>query len=157
MTFGRARISFNEVVRCVRIVEGKYSELQETDPLVLKAKPIIFRPRGKILQSKTISALSMENNISKPDSITICDGWYIDIHMRLYYENTKKCVIRTSPITSINGTIVTTTNGTKYCLGSIDTLVQRKLRNGSIDYHDPLKEETLPYIINAVYDAYPTI
>ena len=154
-----ARVSFNEVVRCVRIA---YAEtipvLQELDTTVLKAKPIIFRPRGQILPSSKIPMLAMECVVvSKPPHVTVCNGWYIDINMRLYYENENCRVKRTSPIVFIDGIVVTTHSGTMYCLGSMDVLVQHKLRKNCVEDCDPLNEDTIHYIINAVYDVYPTL
>lgn len=155
-----ARITFNEVVRCARIVYTETSSsVKEVGNYPLKAKPIVFRPRGKILPTNNLSVFSMTSGISlqeEPDTPVIINGWYIDLNMNLYYEKDRE-VIRTSQILGIDGPIVTTRSGTKYQLGDIDVLVKRSLAGMEISRDDPLREENIPFIVNAAYDNYTTI
>jgi hypothetical protein len=84
------------------------------------------------------------------------DGWYVDIDMRIYYEDqTKREVYRTTSIDEINGNVVTTRSGTVYKLGKMDVLVAKRLVNVGISESAPLEEETLPFLINAAHDVYP--
>lgn len=152
-------ISFNEVVRCARIVE---CTIQEIGFDRLKARPIIFKPRGDLLSnlsaSSNISILSMECTVEPAPKEKKVDGWYIDIHMRIYYEDpNKNQVFRTSPIDAINGNVVTTRSGTIYKLGNMDILVAKQLKNIDISASAPLEEDTLPFLVNAVHDVYPHI
>jgi hypothetical protein len=76
--------------------------------------------------------------------------------MRIYFEKNKE-VIRTSPIMDIDGSIVTTRNGTRYQLGDIDILVKRSLAGIEISRDDPLREENIPFLVNATYDNYKSM
>ena len=96
-------ISFNEVVRCARIVE---CTIQEIGFDRLKARPIIFKPRGDLLSNLSASSketiFSMECTIEPAPKEKKIDGWYIDIHMRIYYDDHEtrevySCLLYTSP------------------------------------------------------------
>lgn len=157
MTRESGRITFNETVCCARIVG---STIQNIDPDRLKAKPIVFKPRGQILSvisaPTKISVFNMEPIVEKTPKINIINGWSIDIHMRLYYEDTQKQdVIKTTPVQSIEGDVVTTRSGSVYKLGNLDILVAKQLGQNQISNSAPLAEETLPFLINAAYDVYP--
>lgn len=150
-------ISFNEVVRCARIVG---CTIQDIGTDRLKAKPIIFKPRGDILSklsaSSKVSVFSMECTVEPAPKEKKIDGWYVDIHMRIYYDDHEtRQVYRTSPIDAINGNVVTTRSGTLYKLGKMDILVAKQLANVEISTTAPLEEETLPFLINAGHDVYP--
>jgi hypothetical protein len=160
-----ARITFNEVVRCARIVcmeQTSVECVQEIAPISLKAKPIMFKPRGQILASHAnISIFSMECTVeSKMPPAQIANVWHIDVHMRLYFEedtqypNRPHTVKRTSPIISFEGNIVTTFSGSVYILGEIDPLIKKRIADVDISEADPLNEDTLPYLINAAMDLY---
>jgi hypothetical protein len=154
-----ARITFNEVVRCARIVYTDTSScVKEVSSIHLKAKPIVFRPRGKILPTNSLSVFSMTSNASLTEtkSPIIANKWYIDVNMNLYFEKYKE-VIRSSPIIDIDGPIVTTRSGTKYQLGDIDVLVKRSLAGFEISRDDPLHEENIPFLVNAAYDNYKNL
>ena len=157
MTSRPARITFNEAVRCARIV-GCTVQLIGDDRL--KAKPIIFKPRGSILSklsaSSNVSIFSMECTVEPAPKEKVIDGWYVDIGMRIYYEDKiKREVYRTTPIDAIDGNIVTTSSGTVYKLGKMDILVAKQLKYINISESAPLEEETLPFLINAAHDVYP--
>ena len=157
MTSRPARITFNEAVRCARIV-GCTVQLIGDDRL--KAKPIIFKPRGSILSklsaSTKVSVFSMECTVESLPKEKVIDGWYVDIDMRIYYEDKiKREVYRTTPIDAIDGNIVTTSSGTVYKLGKMDILVAKQLKYINISESAPLEEETLPFLINAAHDVYP--
>lgn len=161
MTCRAVCISFNEVVRCAVYSENTYIEcVREIAPLSLKEKPIVFKPRGQILASLSepkISIFSMECTVeSKPTSAKIANKWHIDMHMRLYYEDgdRRANVIRTSRIMDIDGNIITTFNGSVYVLGEMDPLVKKRIANIDIPPTDPLREETIHYLINAAMDLY---
>jgi hypothetical protein len=154
-----ARITFNEVVRCARIVSSETSSgVKEICSTTLKAKPIVFRPRGKILPTNSLSVFSMTSNssLTETKSPIVANGWYVDLNMRIYFEKNKE-VIRTSPIMDIDGSIVTTRNGTRYQLGDIDILVKRSLAGIEISRDDPLREENIPFLVNATYDNYKSM
>ena len=157
MTSRPARITFNEAVRCARIVGCTVQHIGDDR---LKAKPIIFKPRGSILSklsaSTNVSVFSMECTVEPAPKEKVIDGWYVDIGMRIYYEDKiKREVYRTTPIDAIDGNIVTTSSGTVYKLGKMDILVAKQLENINISESAPLEEETLPFLINAAHDVYP--
>lgn len=158
MTSRQARITFNEAVRCARIVGCTIQYIGEDR---LKAKPILFKPRGDILSklsaSSKISVFSMENTTEKKKNETkLVNGWSVDVNMRLYYEDpTKRDVIRTTPVITIDGDVVTTHSGSVYKLGKLDILIAKHLANIQISDYAPLDEETLPFLVNAAYDVYP--
>jgi len=157
MTSRPARITFNEAVRCARIVGCTVQHIGDDR---LKAKPIIFKPRGSILSklsaSSNVSIFSMECTVESLPKEKVIDGWYVDIGMRIYYEDqTKREVYRTTSIDEINGNVVTTRSGTVYKLGKMDVLVAKRLVNVGISESAPLEEETLPFLINAAHDVYP--
>lgn len=164
MTCRAVRISFNEVVRCAVYAENTFIEcVQEIAPLSLKEKPIVFKPRGQILASLSqpsepkISIFSMECTVdSKPVPAKTANRWHIDMHMRLYYEDgdRRTNVIRTSRIIDIDGNIITTFSGSVYVLGEMDPLVKKRIANIDIPDTDPLREETIHYLINAAMDLY---
>ena len=173
-----ARITFNEIVRCARIVNAETSSVRELEPMTLKQKPIVFRPRGNILALNNKSLFTMECtfttnqamqnhdksfienetkcNVASKISVKILRNWYIDINMRVYHEDTK-CVYRTSVISEINGNIITTASGSVYELGQMDPLIQKRLDHICMDETDPLKEEYIPYLTNAASDTYSLI
>lgn len=154
-----ARITFNEVVRCARIVSSETSSgVKEICSTTLKAKPIVFRPRGKILPTNSLSVFSMTSNSSLTETKApiVANGWCIDVNMHIYFEKDRE-VIRTSPIMDIDGSIVTTRNGTRYQLGDIDILVKRSLTGMDISSDDPLHEENIPFLVNAAYDNYASM
>lgn len=154
-----ARITFNEVVRCARIVSSETSScVKEICSTTLKAKPIVFRPRGKILPTNSLSVFSMTSNSSMTETKApiVANGWCIDVNMHIYFEKDRE-VIRTSPIMDIDGSIVTTRNGTRYQLGDIDILVKRSLTGMDISSDDPLREENIPFLVNAAYDNYASM
>ncbi len=157
MTSRPARITFNEAVRCARIVGCTVQHIGDDR---LKAKPIIFKPRGSILSklsaSSNVSIFSMECTVEPAPKEKVIDGWYVDIDMRIYYEDkTKREVYRTTSIDEINGNVVTTSSGTVYKLGKMDVLVAKQLKYINISESAPLEEETLPFLINAAHDVYP--
>ena len=157
MTSRPARITFNEAVRCARIVGCTVQHIGDDR---LKAKPIIFKPRGSILSklsaSSNVSIFSMECTVESLPKEKVIDGWYVDIGMRIYYEDKiKREVYRTTPIDAIDGNIVTTSSGTVYKLGKMDVLIAKLLINVGISESAPLEEETLPFLINAAHDVYP--
>ena len=157
MTSRPARITFNEAVRCARIVGCTVQHIGDDR---LKAKPIIFKPRGSILSklsaSSNVSIFSMECTVESLPKENVIDGWFVDIGMRIYYEDkTKREVYRTTPIDGINGNVVTTCSGTVYKLGKMDVLIAKLLINVGISESAPLEEETLPFLINAAHDVYP--
>ena len=157
MTSRPARITFNEAVRCARIVGCTVQHIGDDR---LKAKPIIFKPRGSILSklsaSSNVSIFSMECTVESLPKEKVIDGWYVDIGMRIYYEDKiKREVYRTTPIDAIDGNIVTTSSGTVYKLGKMDILVAKQLKYINISESAPLEEETLPFLINAAHDVYP--
>ena len=162
MTSRPARITFNEAVRCARIVGCTIQHIGEDR---LKAKPIIFKPRKQILSkisaSTNISIFNMdrisENTPEKKKKEkTLINGWSVDINMRLYYEDpTKRDIIRTTPVITIDGDVVTTHSGSVYKLGKLDILIAKHLANTQISDSSPLDEETLPFLVNAAYDVYP--
>lgn len=159
MSAGRtARITFNEVVRCVRIVnsENAPASLRELEPLVLKERPIVFRPRGKILEFQNKSIFSMECTVMRKDDVKTVNGWYVDLKMRVYYEDNRN-VYRTSKISSIDGNVVTTESGSIYQLGTMDPLIKKRLEHVAINAMEPLHEETLPFLMNATMDTYPSL
>jgi len=153
-----ARITFNEAVRCARIVGCTIQHIGEDR---LKAKPIIFKPRGDILSklsaSSKVSVFSMKNTTEqKKNEKILINGWSVDINMRLYYEDpTKRDIIRTTPVITIDGDVVTTHSGSVYKLGKLDILIAKHLANTQISNSAPLDEETLPFLVNAAYDVYP--
>ena len=153
-----ARISFNEAVHCARIVD---CTIQHIGTDHLKARPIIFKPRGDMLSklsaSSNVSIFSMECTIESAPKEKILDGWFIDIHMRIYYEDKNRQVYRTTPIDAIDGNVITTKSGSIYKLGNMDILVARRIGNIKIPDSKPLAEETLPYLVNASEDVYPYI
>ena len=158
MTSRQARITFNEAVRCARIVGCTIQHIGEDR---LKAKPIIFKPRGDILSklsaSSKVSVFSMKNTTEqKKNEKILINGWSVDINMRLYYEDpTKRDIIRTTPVITIDGDVVTTHSGSVYKLGKLDILIAKHLANTQISNSAPLDEETLPFLVNAAYDVYP--
>ena len=158
MTSRPARITFNEAVRCARIVGCTIQHIGEDR---LKAKPIIFKPRGDILSklsaSSKVSVFSMKNTTEqKKNEKILINGWSVDINMRLYYEDpTKRDIIRTTPVITIDGDVVTTHSGSVYKLGKLDILIAKHLANTQISNSAPLDEETLPFLVNAAYDVYP--
>ena len=158
MTSRPARITFNEAVRCARIVGCTIQHIGEDR---LKAKPIIFKPRGDILSklsaSSKVSVFSMKNTTEqKKNEKILINGWSVDINMRLYYEDpTKRDIIRTTPVITIDGDVVTTHSGSVYKLGKLDILIAKHLANTQISDSSPLDEETLPFLVNAAYDVYP--
>ena len=160
MSAGRtARITFNEVVRCVRIVnsENAPASLRELESIGLKERPIVFRPRGKILEFQNKSIFSMECTVMyKPDVKTL-NGWYVDMNMCVYYEEDSRHVYRTSKISSIDGDVITTSSGSVYKLGRMDPLIKKRLDHVSMDEMEPLHEETLPFLMNATLDTYPSL
>jgi len=159
MTTRAARIRFNEVVRCARIVnlDSAAAVVQELDSMVLKMKPIVFRPRGSIIPNilgeSKMSIFSMKStSVSKPPPPTVANGWYVDLHMHLFYEYNRN-VFKTTPIVTIDGNIVTTNSGSTYILGTMDPLVRKILANVDIPVKYPLAEETLPFVVNAAMDT----
>jgi hypothetical protein len=158
MTSRPARITFNEAVRCARIVGCTIQHIAEDR---LKAKPIIFKPRGDILSklsaSSKVSVFSMKNTTEqKKNEKILINGWSVDINMRLYYEDpTKRDIIRTTPVIAIDGNVVTTRSGSVYKLGKLDVLIAKHLANTQMSDSSPLEEETLPFLVNAAYDVYP--
>lgn len=155
MSVRTVRITFSEVVRCARIVYSENSEfVKELESATLKEKPIVFRPRGRILQVNSVQVNLVE---SKPPNVKMVDGWYIDTHMRIHYKDEFARVIRTSPIDAIDGTFVTTKNGSVYQLGKLDACVQLRLDRGHINRDDPLHSENIPFLVNASYDTYPEL
>ena len=161
MTSRPARITFNEAVRCARIVG---CTIQHIDPDRLKAKPIIFKSRNQILSHISAPALAAPVSIFNkkciveklPEETTI-NGWFIDVNMRLYYENPKRQVCRTTPIVAIDGNIVTTNSGSIYKLGTVDILIAKHIGNITISDSTPLEEDVIPILVNAAYDVYPII
>jgi len=98
----------------------------------------------------------MECTVESLPKENVIDGWFVDIGMRIYYEDkTKREVYRTTPIDGINGNVVTTCSGTVYKLGKMDVLIAKLLINVGISESAPLEEETLPFLINAAHDVYP--
>jgi hypothetical protein len=161
MTSRQARITFNEVVRCARIVE---CTIQTIGTEKLKSRTIVFKPRGEILSNLSgtakISVFSMEctvETIAKPEpKITTVNGWFVDVDTRIYFEDSvKRDVIRTTPVVTIEGNVVTTRSGSKYALGKMDVLIAKHLASVKISESAPLEEETLPFLVNAAYDVYP--
>lgn len=161
MTSRQARITFNEVVRCARIVE---CTIQTMGTEKLKSRTIVFKPRGEILSNLSgtakISVFSMEctvETIAKPEpKITTVNGWFVDVDRRIYFEDSvKRDVIRTTPVVTIEGNVVTTRSGSKYALGKMDVLVAKHLTSVTISESAPLEEDTLPFLVNAAYDVYP--
>jgi len=161
MAIYNSRITFNEVVRCACIVYKENTPLiREIDNISLKEKPIMFKPRGNILPKMQVTPSSTSPSPQTPfppSTVKIIHGWYIDLDMRLYYENAQKCVIRTSPIISIDGIFVTTTNGTKYQLGEMDKYIQQSLHHVYINRDNPLDCDNIPFLVNAAFDIYPQI
>ena len=88
---------------------------------------------------------------------TVVHDWVLDIHMRIYYIDAKKSLVRTSSIDAIDGTIITTKSGSVYQLGKMDILVQKKMDGLDIDPNDPLHYENIPILVNASYDLYKDI
>lgn len=161
MTSRQARITFNEVVRCARIVE---CTIQTIGTEKLKSRTIVFKPRGEILSNLSgtakISVFSMEctvETIAKPEpKITTVNGWFVDVDTRIYFEDSvKRDVIRTTPVVTIEGNVVTTRSGSKYALGKMDILIAKRLASITISESAPLEEDTLPFLVNAAYDVYP--
>jgi hypothetical protein len=161
MTSRQARITFNEVVRCARIVE---CTIQTMGTEKLKSRTIVFKPRGEILSNLSgtakISVFSMEctvETIAKPEpKITTVNGWFVDVDTRIYFEDSvKRDVIRTTPVVTIEGNVVTTRSGSKYALGKMDILIAKRLASITISESAPLEEDTLPFLVNAAYDVYP--
>lgn len=172
------RITFNEIVRCARIVNSETSSVRELEPMMLKQKPIVFRPRGNILPLDNKSLFSMEctfttnqamknhnksfiendtkSNVASKISVKILRNWYIDLNMHVYHDDMKH-VYRTSIISEINGNIITTASGSVYELGQMDPLIKKRLDHIYMDETDPLKEEYIPYLTNAASDTYPLI
>jgi hypothetical protein len=155
MSVRTVRISFSEVVRCARIVYSENSEfVKELESATLKEKPIVFRPRGRILQFNSVQVNKVE---SKHPNAKLVNGWYIDTHMRIYYQDELARLVRTSPIDAIDGTFVTTKNGSVYQLGKMDVRVQMRLDRGHINSDDPLHSENIPFLVNASYDTHPQL
>ncbi len=161
MTSRPARITFNEAVRCARIVG---CTIQHIDPDRLKAKPIIFKSRNQILShisapapAAPASIFTMKGIVEKLPEETTINGWFIDVNMRLYYENQKRQVCRTTPIVAIDGNIVTTNSGSIYKLGTVDILIAKHIGNITISDSTPLEEDAIPILVNAAYDVYPII
>ncbi len=161
MTSRPARITFNEAVRCARIVG---CTIQHIDPDRLKAKPIIFKSRNQILShisapapAAPASIFTMKGIVEKLPEETTINGWFIDVNMRLYYENPKRHVCRTTPIVAIDGNIVTTNSGSIYKLGIVDILIAKHIGNITISDSTPLEEAAIPTLVNAAYDVYPII
>jgi len=154
------RVTFNEVVRCARIVcqegsqliEIESNNIQDTSSIKLKETPIIFKP--------TVQSLSKNNNnlyynyIMPEEPIPIIvNGWFIDLNMRIHFE-TQKRVMRTSMIASFDGNKVTTITGSVYILGQMDILIHSRIANMNISESDPLCEDTIHLLINAAHDIY---
>jgi hypothetical protein len=155
MTSRPARITFNEAVRCARIVG---CTIQHIPPDRLKAKPILFKPRGQILSAISApAAASAAPAMALMGLGTTINGWYIDVNMRLYYENQERQVHRTTPIVSIDGNIVTTNSGSIYKLGTVDILIAKHIGNITISDSTPLEEDAIPILVNAAHDVYPII
>lgn len=155
------RITFNEVVRCARIIETDINNIKivEISPIRLKEPPIIFRPRGQILSKNfgesKVSIFNMECAImSPPPKSKVIDGWFIDNKKRVYYECEKK-VMRTSTILSIDDNIITTHSGSIYVLGKIDIPISKYLSDIDIPEFDPLSNNNIQRIINATSIIYP--
>jgi len=91
----------------------------------------------------------------KPDVKTL-NGWYVDMNMCVYYEENRN-VYRTSKISSIDGDVITTSSGSVYKLGRMDPLIKKRLEHVSMDEMEPLHEETLPFLMNATLDTYPSL
>lgn len=160
MTSRTVRTTFNEAVQCARIIG---CTIQHIDPIRLKAKPIIFKSRKQILAHistpapEPVSIFNKKCIVEKlPDETTI-NGWFIDVNMRLYYENPKRQVYRTTPIVAIDGNIVTTNSGSIYKLGIVDILIAKHIGNITISDSTPLEESAIPILVNAAYDVYPII
>ena len=159
MTIRTLRTTFNEAVRCARIVG---SSIQHIEPIRLKAKPIIFKSRNQILAhisapAAPASIFTMKGIVEKLPEETTINGWFIDVNMRLYYENPKRQVCRTTPIVAIDGNIVTTDTGSIYKLGIVDILIAKHIGNITISDSTPLEEDVIPILVNAAYDVYPII
>jgi len=170
-----ARITFNEIVRCARIVNAETPTVRELESTRLKQQPIVFRPRGNILALDNKSLFSMEctfttnkdhdkrvveNAIkykfeSKP-VVKILHHWYVDLHMRVYHEDANG-VYRTSTISEIDGNVITTASGSVYQLGKMDPLIQTRVAHYGMDEKEPLKEEYMPFLVNAAMDTYSTL
>ena len=147
------RVQFNETVRSACIVRiGDVDILQDNKSIKLKSKRIVFKSRGQILAACKRSTYNMETEIPSP---IVVNGWYIDSDRHLYYENTKYHIRRTSPIISVEGNMITTTNRTKYQLGEMDILVRRRLNN----YHNTktINEKIINDVIDAVKEVYPSL
>ena len=155
------RVTFNEVVRCAHIVyqetpqciEIQTNKVEELCSIKLKAKPIVFKPRGRILP-ENYNKWYYNYTMPEPPAPTIVNGWFVDLNMRIHFETTKGDVIRTSVITSFDGNTVTTFSGSVYILGKMDILIHSRIANLNISESDPLCEETLPQLINAAHDIY---
>ena len=159
MTSRTLRTTFNEAVQCARIVG---STIQHINPIRLKAKQIIFKSRNQILDhiSGPVTPESIFNkkcNVEKLPEETTINGWFIDVNMRLYYENPKRQLCRTTPIVAIDGNIVTTNSGSIYKLGIVDIFITKHIGNITISDSTPLEEDVIPILVNAAYDVYPSI
>lgn len=159
MTSRTLRTTFNEAVQCARIVG---STIQHIDPIRLKAKPIIFKSRNQILAhlsapATPVSIFNKKCIVEKLPEETTINGWFIDVNMRLYYEDPKRQVCRTTPIVAIDGNIVTTNSGSIYKLGIVDILITKHIGNITISESTPLEEDVIPILVNAAYDVYPII
>jgi len=169
-----ARITFNEIVRCARIVNAETSTVRELESTRLKQKPIVFRPRGNILALDNKSLFSMECTFTTKDHdkpvmkndtkykfepkpvVKILHNWYVDLHMHVYHEDANG-VYRTSTISEIDGNVITTASGSVYQLGKMDPLIQTRVAHYCMDEKEPLKEEYMPFLVNAAMDTYSTL
>ena len=114
----------------------------------------------KIYGSSNVSTFCMECLVeTKPITSIVLNGWFIDVNLRLYFVDpmNRDRIIRTSPVSDINGKTVTTLSGSVYVLGSIDPLVRKRVAHVEISSSNPLGEETIHYIVNAATDIYSDI
>jgi len=135
-----------------------YPQFSRDNTRVVLGEPVYRAP--KIYESSKISRSCMECLVeSKPITSTVLDGWFIDVNLRLYFVDPTNLdrIIRTSPVSDINGKTVTTLSGSVYVLGAIDQLVRKRVAHVDISSSNPLSEETIHYIVNAATDMYSDI
>ena len=121
-------------------------------------EPVYRAP--KMYASPKVSTSCMECLVeAKPITSKVLNGWFIDVNMRLYFVDpmNRDRIIRTTPVSYINGNTVTTISGSAYVLGTIDPLVRKRVAHVDISSSNPLSEETIHYIVNAATDMYSDI
>ena len=135
-----------------------YPQLGRDNARIVLGEAVYRAP--KIYGSSNVSTSCMECLVeAKPITSTVLNEWFIDVNLRLYFVDpmNRDRIIRTSPVSDINGKTVTTLSGSVYVLGTIDPLVRKRVAHVDISSSNPLSEETIHYIVNAATDTYSDI